>query len=105
MQGASEFTIGGHLKNWSIVNRLPCLSKSTSLKEGDGLIVKGPLPVLALAGEFDTMTIECHQLGLDSIGGASTKLVVIPRAGHCKLVDEPLACCEELISFMECSIR
>ena len=103
MQGASEFTIGGCLKHWSIVNRLPCLSKDTSLKEGDeSFVVKAPLPVLALAGEFDTMTIECHQNVLDSIGGGDTnKLVVIPRAGHCKLVDEPLACCEAVLEFMK----
>ena len=100
MQGSSEFTIGGCLKNWSIVHRLPCLSKPTPLKEGDGLVVKAPLPVLALAGEFDTMTIECHENVLDSIGGKNNKLVVIPRAGHCKLVDEPLACCEEVLKFI-----
>ena len=100
MQGCSEFTIGGCLKNWSIADRLPCLSKVSTLKEG--MIVKAPLPVLAIAGEFDTMTIECHQHVLDSIGGGSmNKLVVIPRAGHCKLVDEPLACCEEVLTFLQ----
>ena len=100
MQGCSEFTIGGCLKNWSIVDRLPCLSKPTTLKEG--ILVKAPLPVLAIAGEFDTMTIECHQHVLDSIaGGSQNKMVVIPRAGHCKLVDEPLACCEEVLKFLQ----
>ena len=100
MQGCSEFTIGGCLKNWSIADRLPCLSKPTELE--DGIVVKAPLPVLAIAGEFDTMTIECHQHVLDSIGGGRrNKLVVIPRAGHCKLVDEPLACCEEVLKFLQ----
>ena len=37
---------------------------------------------------------------LDSIGGSDNKLVVIPRAGHCKLIDEPLACCEEVLKFI-----
>ena len=98
MQGASEFTIGGCLKNWSIVNRLPILSRNATFEELN--VVKTPLPVLALAGEFDTMTIECHENVLESIGDINNELVVIPRAGHCKTVDEPLACCEAVLDFI-----
>ena len=98
MQGASEFTIRGCLKNWSIVNRLPILSRNATFEELN--VVKTPLPVLALAGEFDTMTIECHENVLESIGDINNELVVIPRAGHCKTVDEPLACCEAVLEFI-----
>jgi len=98
VQGCSEFTIGGVLKNWSIADRLPCLSMQST----HGSVMESPLPVLILAGEFDTMTIECHQHVLDSLGGGErNKLVVIPRAGHCKLVDEPFACCEEVLKFIQ----
>ena len=40
-------------------------------------------------GEFDTMSEECHQLVVDSIP-AAWPLVTIPRAAHCKLIDEPV---------------
>ena len=46
------------------------------------------VPTLVLAGEFDTMSIECHQQVVDSIPTA-WPLVVIPRAAHVKEVDEP----------------
>jgi proline-specific peptidase len=72
MQGESEFTFGGALKGWRIVER-------------NGSIT---VPTLVLAGEFDTMSIECHQQVCDSIPTA-WPLVVIPRAAHVKEIDEP----------------
>tara|TARA_B100000768_G_C10895975_1_gene215618 strand:+ start:80 stop:238 length:159 start_codon:yes stop_codon:yes gene_type:complete len=45
MQGESEFTFGGALKGWRIVERNAAIA----------------VPTLVLAGEFDTMSIECHQ--------------------------------------------
>lgn len=72
MQGASEFTFGGVLKGWRIVER------NASIR----------VPTLVLAGEYDTMSIECHQQVVDSIPTA-WPLVVIPRAAHVKEMDEP----------------
>jgi len=72
MQGASEFTFGGVLKGWRIVER------NASIR----------VPTLVLAGEYDTMSIECHQQVVDSIPTA-WPLMVIPRAAHVKEMDEP----------------
>ena len=83
MQGASEFTLGGVLENWSIVERN----------------AKIQVPTLVLMGEFDTMTEECSQQVVDSIPTAFP-LVTIPRAAHCKLIDEPKLCCDEMAKFL-----
>ena len=84
MQGASEFTFGGVLKGWSIVERnRACLR----------------VPTLVLAGEFDTMSQECQQQVVDSIPTA-WPLVTIPRAAHCKLLDEPVLCCDAIARFL-----
>ena len=72
MQGESEFTFGGVLTVWTIAERNASVT----------------VPTLVLAGEFDTMTIECHQQVVDSIPTA-WPLMLIPRAAHCKLLDEP----------------
>ena len=52
-----------------------------------------------MMGEFDTMSEECHQLVVDSIPTA-LPLVTIPRAAHCKLLDEPQLCCECIFKFV-----
>ncbi len=57
------------------------------------------VPTLVLAGEFDTMTHECHQQVVDSIPCA-WPLVTIPRAAHCKLLDEPEAVCAVVAKFL-----
>ena len=56
-------------------------------------------PTLVLMGEFDTMSEECHQLVVDSIA-TSWPLMTIPRAAHCKLIDEPQLCCEAMLKFL-----
>jgi proline-specific peptidase len=83
MQGASEFTFGGVLENWSITERLSVVD----------------VPTLVMRGEYDTMTEEVHQLVVDSIRTAQP-LITIARAGHCKLIDEPQACCEAVAKFL-----
>eukprot|EP00040_Diaphanoeca_grandis_P041890 m.263729 g.263729 ORF g.263729 m.263729 type:complete len:336 (-) comp51811_c0_seq1:127-1134(-) len=83
MQGASEFTFAGVLQGWSITERLN--------------VVK--VPTLVVRGEYDTMTEECHQLVVDSISTAHP-IVHIPRAGHCKIIDEPQLCCEVIAKFL-----
>jgi proline-specific peptidase len=84
MQGASEFTFGGVLKDWSIVERNRAYIR---------------VPTLVLAGEFDTMSQECQQQVVDSIPTA-WPLVTIPRAAHCKLLDEPVLCCDAIARFL-----
>ena len=86
MQGYSEFTIGGVLKDWSVLNKLH-----------DAITV----PTLVLAGEYDTMTEECSRLTVNSCKKDMAKLVIIPRASHCKLIDEPQICVEEVKKFVE----
>ena len=89
IQGHSEFTIGGVLKNWSITDRLKNISSSVA--------------VICLAGQFDTMSIDCHQLILDNLsndGGAIRNLVQIQNAAHCKFLDEPETCCKEIQQFL-----
>ncbi len=53
-----------------------------------------------LRGEFDTMTEECSQLVVENIPKA-VPLVTIPRAAHCKLIDEPEACSIVIKDFLE----
>jgi len=72
MQGESEFTVGGVFVGWRIVERNASIA----------------VPTLVLAGEYDTMSIECHQQVVDSIPTA-WPLQVIPRAAHVKELDEP----------------
>lgn len=88
MQGNSEFTIGGVLKDWSITERLKNIT----------------VPSVVFVGEFDTMTDECSQLIVDNIKHCH-KLVTIPRASHCKLIDEPEACVEEVYKFVGATER
>ena len=83
MQGASEFTFGGVLKGWSVRERNATIA----------------VPTLVIAGEYDTMSAECHQLVVDSIPTA-WPLVTIPRAAHCKLLDEPQLVCAAAAKFL-----
>jgi len=83
MQGESEFTVGGVFKNWSILDRLNLIE----------------VPTLVIAGEFDTMTTECHSQLVDGIK-YSWPLVVIPRTSHCKLLEEPFLCIDVMKKFL-----
>ena len=84
MQGESEFTVGGVLLGWNIVARLPLIR----------------CPAIVLVGEFDTMTIECSQQLVDNIPHC-WPLVVVPRASHCKLCEEPQICIEHMVRFLD----
>eukprot|EP01040_Poterioochromonas_malhamensis_P019201 gene19201-22621_t len=83
MQGVCEFTIGGLLETWSVIERLHLVQ----------------VPTIVLAGEFDTMTVECSKAVVDNIPTA-WPLVIIPRASHCKLLEEPAACIREMSKFL-----
>lgn len=50
-------------------------------------------------GEFDTMSQECSQQVVDSLPHAFP-LVMIPRASHCKLIDEPKLCNGAIFRFL-----
>lgn len=52
-----------------------------------------------MRGEYDTMTEECSQAIVDAITSA-WPLVFIPRAGHCKTIDEPHECIREITRFL-----
>lgn len=52
-----------------------------------------------MRGEYDTMTEECCQAIVDGISSA-WPLVCIPRAGHCKTIDEPHECVREITRFL-----
>ena len=73
MQGPSEFTIGGVLKYWDISAQLSTVKT----------------PTLILRGQFDTMSRTCSQKIVDSMPEGVAHMVEIPRAAHCKLMDEP----------------
>lgn len=73
MQGPSEFAFSGVLENWDITKKL----------------AKVNLPTLILRGQFDTMSKRCSQKIVDAMPKGVATMVEIPRAGHCKLIDEP----------------
>jgi pimeloyl-ACP methyl ester carboxylesterase len=83
MQGASEFVIAGALGRWRCTERLCAVT----------------CPTLVMRGEFDTMTHACSMAVVNGIPGCRP-LVTIPRAGHCKLLDEPIACAEAMGAFL-----
>jgi L-proline amide hydrolase len=83
MQGDCEFMIGGVLENWSINDRLHLVQ----------------VPTLVMAGEYDTMTEECSNAIVERVSTA-WPLVKIPRAGHCKLMDEPFYCLDVMKKFL-----
>ena len=73
MQGPSEFTLGGVLEHWDVSDKL----------------AKVTIPTLVLRGKYDTMSQRCCQKIVDSMPKGTAKMVEIPRAAHCKLIDEP----------------
>jgi proline iminopeptidase len=75
--------VGGVLEHWTITER------NSTIR----------VPTLVLAGEHDTMSQECQQLVVDSIPTA-WPLVTIPRAAHCKLLDEPNLVCSAVAKFL-----
>ena len=82
-QGESEFTLGGVLAGWTITARLHRVR----------------VPALVLVGQYDTMSVECSQAVVDAIP-AAWPLVTVPRAAHCKLLDEPHLCAAHLSRFL-----
>jgi pimeloyl-ACP methyl ester carboxylesterase len=84
MQGNSEFTLSGVLEFWSVTEKLANLKIRT----------------LILRGEFDTMSKECSELIAKSMPQGYATHVEVPRAAHCKLIDEPELCVAEIAKFL-----
>lgn len=85
MQGPSEFTMQGVLENWDVSEKLGGVN----------------IPTLVLRGQYDTMSKRCSQKIIDSMPKGAAKMVEIPRAAHCKLIDEPQLCIEETYKFLK----
>mmetsp|Transcript_23047 Transcript_23047/g.38991 ORF Transcript_23047/g.38991 Transcript_23047/m.38991 type:complete len:450 (-) Transcript_23047:371-1720(-) len=83
LQGPSEFILSGLLQNWSVTNDL----------------WKIQVPTLVMRGEYDLSTESCSQTLVDSISTA-WPAVTIPRAGYCKLIDEPHECIKQITRFL-----
>ena len=71
MNGPSEFTVIGSLKEWSVIDRLSQVE----------------VPTLVLAGELDEATPESWQPFVDGI--PDTRTVVVPDASHCSHLERP----------------
>ena len=110
MQGKSEFTLGGQLEFWSItgtVHMHPMHPPNTYAATLHHPTTQQPLernaninvPTLVMRGEFDTMSEACHNAVVDSIPTA-WPLVTIPRAAHCKFLDEPQLCVDAIQKFL-----
>jgi L-proline amide hydrolase len=85
MLGDCNYLPGGVLEHWTITHRLNKIN----------------VPTLVLIGEYDTVSVANSQLIVDSITMA-WPLVVIARAGHCKLTDEPQIVVEHVVKFLRC---
>lgn len=84
MQGPSEFAISGVLESFNCTARLSAIAA----------------PTLVMRGEFDTMTERCSMELVNNIPGCRP-LATIPRAGHCKLCDEPQECARVMGDFLD----
>ena len=84
MQGPSEFTIKGVLEQWNITPQLGNVN----------------VPAIVLRGEYDTMSVRCCMAIVEAIPKCQP-LVTIPKAAHCKLLDEPNAVCDVIVKFCD----
>lgn len=72
MNGPNEFTINGNIKDW---DRRADLGRIT-------------LPTLLTTGEYDEVTLDCHETIRDGVRG-SANLVVMPGCSHTTMVEQP----------------
>ncbi len=73
MNGPNEFTITGVIKDWDRRKDLGAIR----------------IPTLITTGEFDEVTLDCHETIRDGIRGS--KLVVMPGCSHLNMVEKPAA--------------
>jgi proline iminopeptidase len=72
LNGPNEFTITGRMKDWDRRRDLKVITQKT----------------LITTGEFDEITLDCHETIRDGIAG-SARLVVMPRCSHMTMVEQP----------------
>ena len=84
MQGASEFTIGGVLASWSVT----------------ALLSRVQTPTLLTHGRFDTMRPPVLRAMAAALPHA--KVVLMPRSGHCSMIDDPALMNDEVGAFLGC---
>lgn len=73
MNGPNEFTITGNIKDWDRSKDLQALQ----------------LPVLLTTGEFDEVTLDCHETIHNAISGS--QLVVMKGCSHLTMLERPRA--------------
>ena len=84
MQGESEFTIGGVLEFWSVTAELHRVRT----------------PTLLTHGSFDTMRPPVLRAMHAALPHA--KVVLMPRSGHCSMIDDPGLMNDEIAAFLDC---
>ncbi len=72
LNGPNEFTITGVMKDWDRRRDLKAIRP----------------PTLIITGEFDEITLDCHQTIRDGVAGPS-QLVVMPGCSHMTMVEKP----------------
>jgi proline iminopeptidase len=72
MNGPNEFTITGNIKDWDRSKDLGAIK----------------LPTLITTGEFDEVTLDCHQTIRDGIAGS--QLVVMKDCSHLTMLEKPV---------------
>lgn len=83
LQGPSQFILSGHLQNWCVTENLWKIN----------------VPTMVMRGEFDLSSEACSKVIVENISSAWPP-VCIPRAGYCKLIDEPHECIREITRFL-----
>jgi proline iminopeptidase len=83
MNGPNEFTITGNIKDWDRSKDLGAIK----------------LPTLITTGEFDEVTLDCHQTIRDGIAGS--QLVVMKDCSHLTMLERPAAYNAILRTFLE----
>ncbi|WP_420139635.1 proline iminopeptidase-family hydrolase [Sphingomonas sp.] len=84
LNGPNEFTITGKIKDW---DRRADLGTITQ-------------PTLLTTGEFDEITMDCHQTIQKGVAGRA-KLVVMPGCSHLTMVEQPQQYNRIVRSFLE----
>lgn len=74
MNGPNEFDIVGVIKDWDRRESLKAITQKT----------------LIVTGEFDEITLDCHQTIRDRVAGPN-RLVVMPGCSHLTMVEKPEA--------------
>lgn len=74
LNGPNEFTITGRIRHWDRRGSLGAITQKT----------------LITTGEFDEITLDCHETIRDGIAGPA-RMVVMPGCSHMTMVEQPAA--------------